>query len=494
MVAGSADAAALVRVGSRRRRSQRFFLSGEPLEARIVPAAIVINDTEPNNSTPQQLPPGNELAITGTLLNSTDIQDSYILHVISGQTITLETTLIEAMGSIYCGISGEGVQVGDGQFPLDFLDTYRDKPLTMKAGKTTDIRIEIFDGSGPPLEGWKSFYGFTLKLSPDSKDIQAKPLEWDTAKKGVTISYENTVKLDKSTKGALYWATGTTVDSIIDKSKPAHTFNLDKTVGTHDKFVAFTGLKKPPAKNKGGVTEATHLVLVLDPVSSGKPQGAIVESDETNNVLFLTRKFDRDAFLDEAIKRFGKLSQSQREGLTYLIDNLAKDFNVVADPRQVAYMLATTKWETVHSFNPVTELPPKSIAGDAAKVEAYFNEKYSSRTDLGNTEATDGFSYRGRGYVQITGRANYKRFGGIVGVDLETTPDAALNPETAYTIMTSGMRQGLFTGKSLSDYITDDKTDYVNARRIINGTDKASTISAIAKHFETILRNSVLPK
>jgi hypothetical protein len=51
------------------------------------------------------------------------------------------------------------------------------------------------------------------------------------------------------------------------------------------------------------------------------------------------------------------------------------------------------------------------------------------------------------------------------------------------------MTKGLFTGKKLNDYINNTKTDYVNARKIINGLDRANLIASYAKVFETALKN-----
>ena len=50
-------------------------------------------------------------------------------------------------------------------------------------------------------------------------------------------------------------------------------------------------------------------------------------------------------------------------------------------------------------------------------------------------------------------------------------------------ILFQGMLDGTFTKKKLSDYFNDDKTDWLNARRIVNGTDKAHEIANIAKMF-----------
>jgi hypothetical protein len=60
--------------------------------------------------------------------------------------------------------------------------------------------------------------------------------------------------------------------------------------------------------------------------------------------------------------------------------------------------------------------------------------------------------------------------------------------------MSLGMRLGSFTGKKLADYIHGGKADYVNARRIINGLDRAQTIAQYATRFERILRRSAIAR
>ena len=66
-------------------------------------------------------------------------------------------------------------------------------------------------------------------------------------------------------------------------------------------------------------------------------------------------------------------------------------------------------------------------------------------------------------------------------------PDLAMVTKNAVVIMFDGMAEGWFTGKKLSDYIHGKTCDYVNARRIINGTDKASTLAGYATKFEAAL-------
>ena len=61
---------------------------------------------------------------------------------------------------------------------------------------------------------------------------------------------------------------------------------------------------------------------------------------------------------------------------------------------------------------------------------SYFT-KYDGRQDLGNSQPGDGYNFRGRGYIQLTGRGNYTRYGPAVGVDLVNNPDLAADEAVA---------------------------------------------------------------
>lgn len=189
--------------------------------------------------------------------------------------------------------------------------------------------------------------------------------------------------------------------------------------------------------------------------------------------------FDRKSFFD-AYREFFKppgIAQSQVDGLEALLGFIENDA-ALTDLRHIAYLLATVKHECADKWHPI----PEFASG----------QQYEDRHDLGNIFPGDGPRFKGRGYVQITGRANYRKFSNKLGVDLVGDPAMALEPAISYQIASLGMREGSFTGRDLNDFIHGDHCDYRNARRIINGLDKADRIKGHAEKFEAILRASLM--
>lgn len=135
---------------------------------------------------------------------------------------------------------------------------------------------------------------------------------------------------------------------------------------------------------------------------------------------------------------------------------------------QAAYILATAWWETGRTMKPVKE--------------AYWLSEGWRRDNLRY------YPWYGRGYVQLTWQDNYKRAGQILGKNFITNPDIVMKPENSVEILVRGSMDGWFTGKKISDYIRTGKKDYRNARRVINGTDKAETIATLAVEYEGLLK------
>jgi hypothetical protein len=153
-------------------------------------------------------------------------------------------------------------------------------------------------------------------------------------------------------------------------------------------------------------------------------------------------------------------------GHTQLIIDTARDYGLLRN--QLAYVLATSYWETARTMKPVRE--------------AFWLSESWRRKNLRY------YPWYGRGFVQLTWERNYIKAGNELGLDLTTDPDKVMEPVVSAKILVHGSAKGWFTGKKLSDYITLSKSDFVGARRIINGTDKARQIAKIARQYDADLK------
>lgn len=189
-----------------------------------------------------------------------------------------------------------------------------------------------------------------------------------------------------------------------------------------------------------------------------------------------------DAFFFDNVRRTlfdGGLNAKQKSGLSTILSEWKAEY-AKSDDRWLAYALATAHHETGRTMQPIKEWGR----------ESYFFDMYDKdglRPDvakqLGNTQPGDGARFPGRGYVQLTGRTNYAYWGARLKKDLTGNPDLVKVPAIAVFILFHGMEEGRFTGKKLSDYLSGGKTDWKNARRIINGVDKADLIASYAVRY-----------
>lgn len=142
----------------------------------------------------------------------------------------------------------------------------------------------------------------------------------------------------------------------------------------------------------------------------------------------------------------------------------------ITNKAQIAYILATVKHETNDTFQPVREA---YYLGDNK------GERYRQTLRY--------YPYYGRGYVQLTWDYNYRRYSNLLSLDLMNQPDLVMRPDISLFILIDGMKRGIFTGVGLDKYISCDKADFYNARRIINGTDEANRIKGYAIAYQISL-------
>ncbi len=145
----------------------------------------------------------------------------------------------------------------------------------------------------------------------------------------------------------------------------------------------------------------------------------------------------------------------------------------ISDHRQIAYMLASAQHES-DQFRTARE---------------YGGARQAMARGYGG-----GRNYFGRGYVQVTHDHRYAAMDRALelGGRVVANPDlVATDPRIGAQSLVVGMMRGLFTGKSLHSYVGGQQSDYVNARRTVNGVDKAALIAGYALDWEKRLPSIV---
>lgn len=174
----------------------------------------------------------------------------------------------------------------------------------------------------------------------------------------------------------------------------------------------------------------------------------------------------------------GGLTQEQVKGCEAILNAWRG-----TDDRHLAYVLATAFHESAGTMAAVREGSTRTRRlTDAQARRVVASRRY------GKPDEETGHVYYGRGLVQLTWKSNYQKMGEVLGLDLVNSPDKALDPDVSVAILIEGMTNGEtgvgdFTKKSLEDYFNATTDDPEGARRIVNGTDKASLIAGYHHNF-----------
>lgn len=180
------------------------------------------------------------------------------------------------------------------------------------------------------------------------------------------------------------------------------------------------------------------------------------------------------------------LTQSEVDGCEAIIQAA---FAAGWSDADLAYGLATAWHETAHTMQPIHEYGGPEYLRRNYDVQGRNPQR---AIQMENTRPGDGVRYAGRGFVQLTWKRNYRIAGAKLGIDLVADPDKAMEPIVAAGIMAWGMKEGWFTGRKLADYLPRrglaSLQQFISARRIINGTDRAAHIAELAMDFQDAVR------
>lgn len=183
-------------------------------------------------------------------------------------------------------------------------------------------------------------------------------------------------------------------------------------------------------------------------------------------------------FFDEIKPLFGRLSQTQVDGINVILET-CKEFEL--NTSETAYVLATAFHETWKTMQPIAEI------GKGKKYDYGLRLKMNRKPYFDSTNI-----FYGRGFVQVTWYENYKKLtkANDKGWDFFSNPHLLLELIPSAWAMVYGMKTGLFTGKKLSTFIQQNdlqKNDFINARKVVNGLDKAEQIAEYAQTFKNAL-------
>lgn len=136
------------------------------------------------------------------------------------------------------------------------------------------------------------------------------------------------------------------------------------------------------------------------------------------------------------------------------------------NPLVMAGAMATIRVEVGKNFKPIMEY----ASGQA----------YEGRRDLGNTQVGDGVRYKGRGFIQLTGRANYALYGQKLGLDLISNPDLALDVDIGAKILAHYFKDRGVVEACLAK-------DWLRVRKLINGVNRSTGLPNGWLDFQNVI-------
>lgn len=288
----------------------------------------------------------------------------------------------------------------------------------------------------------------------------------------------------------------TSISDAVGKgctNKPLDTLSIQHLLNGSN--VSFSGRKILKADGFYGASTLEQITLFQKEVVNLKtPDGIISPFKNTHKTLLtkLTPSYqlsliDHCSFFQKQhmdLRKFITLYSAQFpteknfKQLEHLLRKILDD-SAITDIRWIAYMLATVKRECAATWLPIEEWGKGKNKTYGASIKVVDPKTQKEKTNI----------YYGRGYVQLTWDYNYLSVGQKLGVgnNLYIYPEKALEPDIAYKILSIGMREGLFANARLVQYLSGFNTNYVGARKIINGQDHASQIAETAAEIEQLI-------
>ncbi len=328
----------------------------------------------------------------------------------------------------------------------------------VKAGIEVSVDAIFGSGTDAALRKFQAQYG--LEVDGKAGPVTLAKLTEAKAQQGATTDHSPDQSTDPAAVPSTPLASGMLLQVVIDRNRAIDFSDLNDSdlvdepdlcrevqiiLQSCGLLSAVDGTFGPRTQGAIRSFKAAHQLLGGDVLDATTAQSLLL-ARPTGGVLPSWQGGDKQAAIQAIIQ------EAKRHGITV--------------PSQIAYILATVEHESAASFQPVRE--------------AYY---------LGEPKAENHrktlryYPFYGRGYVQLTWDYNYRNYSTLLGLDLMNQPDLVMRPDVALFILVDGMKRGVFTGVGLDKYINNRATDFNNARRIINGMDRAGDIASLASNW-----------
>lgn len=187
----------------------------------------------------------------------------------------------------------------------------------------------------------------------------------------------------------------------------------------------------------------------LDKLKTKIPQAILPALSDAMDKFQINTPLRAAHFLAQAMHESGNLKKVE-ENLNYSADGLTKTF----------YR---------HFFDKKTKKPTADVMAYARKPQKIASRVYANRMGNGDEASGEGWKFRGRGYIQLTGKNNYLEFGKAIGENLIANPDVVASPK--YAALSAAWffsRNGCnaVADKGATDKVVADVTKIVNGGAI----------------------------
>jgi predicted chitinase len=207
------------------------------------------------------------------------------------------------------------------------------------------------------------------------------------------------------------------LSDVVDKIKDLPDFeNIKK------KFKEVTGIDLESKVNIGGKSSNTNYKGKVDFSRGG------FSSEQKENIEYLLSEMEKKGIKDP-YTQIGILSVIMKE--TNFIQKSEVDYSDTANSR-----IRNTFGKRVRKYS------DEQLNKLKANPKRFFNVVYANIIGNGDVESGDGYKYRGRGFNQLTGKGNYRKYGSLAGIDLVSNPDKLNDREVAVKVALQFLTKG----------------------------------------------------